>query len=61
AHLIIDKVFARYGLSEDMPIPAHLHDKILHEITTRLACNAAGLPFEMAIPADRIAAALGRK
>lgn len=61
AHLrIIDQVLAKYGFATDDAIPSNLIDPIAHEIGTRIAFSAMGIPLTMPVPPDQVADSLKR-
>lgn len=57
---IIRRVFARYGLQDDSPIPRELLLPIANEIGTRLVYNAFGLAVSVPIEPEAIARRVGR-
>ena len=47
---ISDKVFVKYDLGDDDPIPGDLQDQIISELGARLAAHALDFPYEEPVP-----------
>lgn len=52
---IADRVFARYGLTGDDPIPSEMIKPIYDEIGTRVAHNIVGLPLTVRVSPEVVA------